>query len=173
MSISSFIYFQCPTPIALTSISLLFGIGLTAVSSSKLIEHGSLLTSSFISLIFNYWTFSALASNPVETCNLWESRQHNFLLVGADLFVCMLTLTYFAMKIEGKPHYEEVKTSDVSSLEMKSMKEITTTNEEYTHHENPTQKVSLQQNSTYFHLLLTAYSLTLAMILTNWGLVTG
>lgn len=85
-----------------------------------------------------------------------------------DVFVSTITLVYFAMKLENNGKYHEVKTHE--SLELKSMNKAEIPPEEDM---QEVVAVKKQESSVYFHLLMMVFGFNLAMIMTNWGLVTG
>jgi len=166
MMICSFIYFQCTLAIVSTSACFVVGIVITALNSSDLIEHGSLLTSSIVSLLFNYLNFSTLSANPDATCNVWEPDDYNFLLLFCDLFLCFLSMIFYAFK-----HNPEA--SRQSASPMMEMHTINESNSSEVEEETNEISETTQEDSAYFHFLMACYSLTLGMILTNWGLVSG
>ena len=59
----------CPAQQTLISLTLLFCLGLTALSCSKIAPHGTLLTSAWVTAYCTFLCYSALASYPKGECN--------------------------------------------------------------------------------------------------------
>ena len=68
----------CPAQQTLISLTLLFCLGLTALSCSKIAPHGTLLTSAVITAYASYLTYSALSSRPAHqdggSCNPFDKN---------------------------------------------------------------------------------------------------
>lgn len=114
--------------------------------------------------------FSALSANPDEVCNVYVISDYNFVLIFSDLFLCMVTLIYYAFKTNNEnsnmPSFAQI-------MEMQSINDGPNHNVSEDANENDIINESKQQDSAYFHVLMICYSITIGMILTNWGLVSS
>ena len=74
----------CPAQQTLISLTLLFCLGLTALSCSKIAPHGTLLTSAWVTAYCTFLCYSALASHPKGQCNPMAGGS------GFDIFIAVL-----------------------------------------------------------------------------------
>ena len=94
-------------PLAITT-TLLFGLLNTAISISKVAEHGSILCSALIFAYQAWLCYSSLAAFPDPTCNPMQASRaeegsdgHVFMLV-VSIVVAGLSCGYFAYRMGSK-----------------------------------------------------------------------
>lgn len=157
-----YVYFGvsgCPAQQTVVSLTILFSLALTAVSCSKYAPHGTLLTSASVTAYATFLAYSALSSHPDEECNplVHSGESTSGLLVGLILAaVSMASTAYNAAgskqalvgKEQGadldKPLDESLVKSDGEPDEVEA------------------------ESWWYFHCMMVACSMYMAMLLTDW-----
>lgn len=77
----------CPAQNAVITLTLIFTIGLTIISVTKIAPHGTLLTSAVVTAYCTFLAYSALASHPDGECNPMKTDPGNS---WSDLWVGLL-----------------------------------------------------------------------------------
>ena len=108
--------------------------------------------------------FSALASQPEDICNSWETSDQNYILISVDLGLSLVTLVYFAFKPE-----DAQEDPALPMLEMAQLSGSPTS--PYSNSSDSKQKTS--ESAAQFHTLMMAFGMSIGLLLSNWGLEGG
>ena len=163
-----FTYFgtpECPAQQTLISVTLILCVFLTIVSCSKIAPHGTLLTSASVCAYATYLCYSALASHPDATCNPFASRTHESpldLIVG--LLVASITMASTAWNATGSR-----QALIGTSSETGSGGDMQTPLDAGSSSKNGNEGDVEPESWWYFHLMMVACSLYMAMLLTGWS----
>jgi len=160
----------CGAQLTLTSLTIIICVALTVISCTKIAPHGTLLTSAVVTLYSSYLCYSALASNPDKHCNpLAEGSMESASDLTMGLLVAGISIAVTANSATGS------KQALVGSSASGGSSELTTTLEDGTPKEsssaeNDNEKVEYGRESWwYYHVMMIACSLYMAMLLTDWS----
>lgn len=149
--------------ITLTSLALI-------ISITSWCEHGALLPSALMTLYAWWLAFSAMSSDPTG-CNTVNTNDTAQVVIG--MIVAAATITYAGLNLSnskslfGGEDTEEVGMLDKSDGDEESARPaaaVELTDEEWE---------VIRQRNLKFHLVMSAASMYVAMLLTNWGFLSS
>ena len=174
-------------PLAITT-TLLFGLLNTAVSISKVAEHGSLLCSALIFLYSVWLCYSAVAAIPDAACNPLQilhaeegSSTHTFLLI-VSLFVAGGSCAYFAYRMGSREIGRNAMTGGASKAP--AMTDGAVSGGGAAAHDQVTVNVKDDNSATgsstsgedvvaaswaHYYIRMLIITMYMAMLLTDWG----
>jgi len=160
----------CGAQLTITTLTIILCIVLTGIACSKLAPHGTILTSGVVTLYASYLGYSALASNPDKNCNpLAEGSMESASDLTMGLLVAGISIAVTANSATGnkelllKPATGTSTNSDLSaSLEDGTPKESSS-------EEDGDKVVYGRESWWYYHVMMIACSLYMAMLLTDWS----
>lgn len=139
-------------------------VSITIFSSSSLCQNGcnfytALFSSSITMAYANYFLATALIINP---------KDQNYLIIGLDVFLSLISLCYLAfvqpekLKTNGRSELKHVEMKSFPQKGQKLEENQENSSENQESHENS------KPNNTFFQFSLGSYCFYLGMILTNW-----
>lgn len=113
-----------------------------------------------------YLCWDGLTNDTDTSCNTWDNAQETGIIIGAGIFVLMVTMAYISFrkreKINEQSHLrgaaEPILASENDEEEDKPFKED---------HEMIDEDYG--KKMIYFHLFMLLSSFYMSMLLTNWG----
>jgi hypothetical protein len=162
----------CPAQSTLISFTLALTIILTIISCTKIAPHGTILTSGVVTAYCTYLCFSALASHPDHSCNPFAARTSNSvfdMLVGIG--VASLSMVGVAWSTTGSKGAimltgKDQSTELTANLEDGSAKESSSAAHDLS--AAPDEQLG-PESWWYYHLMMVACSMYMAMLLTDWS----
>jgi len=157
----------CPAQQTLISLTLIITIILTIISCTKIAPHGTLLTSSVVTAYATYLCYSALASHPDGQCNPFATRDTNSIsdmLIG--LLVAAISMAATAWSATGS---KDVLIGKEHGSDLTQTLEDGTTKESSTHDTDANGEEVGAESWWYYNLMMTACSMYMAMLLTDWS----
>jgi len=159
-----FVYFGvsgCPAQQTVISLTIVLSLFLTAISCSKYAPHGTLLTSASVTAYSTFLAYSALASHPDEECNPMSSsgEETSGLVVG--LIVAAVSMASTAYNAAGSK--QQVLGKEQGADLDKPLDGTGTRSDGETEEEEVG-----TESWWYFHCMMIACSLYMAMLLTDW-----
>jgi hypothetical protein len=158
----------CPAQQTIISITLILTLILSIISCTKIAPHGTLLTSSVVTSYCTYLCYSALASHPSHTCNPFHTDQAHVWrdqvvgLLVACISVCTIVSSTTGSKTaiigreSGSEMTAKLDDSGVPSSINGSSSDSTDD------HVGP-------ESWWYYHLMMVACSMYIAMLITDWS----
>lgn len=158
----------CPAQQTIISITLILTLILSIISCTKIAPHGTLLTSSVVTSYCTYLCYSALASHPSHTCNPFHTDQAHVWrdqvvgLLVACISVCTIVSSTTGSKTAiigretGSEMTAKLDDSGVPSSINGSSSDSTDD------HVGP-------ESWWYYHLMMVACSMYIAMLITDWS----
>ena len=158
--------------IIIVSISILFGVGLTGLSVSNVVNRKRLLTSLYIFSFMAYMTWSSLYSQPKES---QSDVKFSFVDITVGLFYLFMAVSYLGFYIKKNTQ------SNALSAEQKEINKSPVLEEESPDKDKELlpQEDNLKNENVitaahfYFHIFMMFMSVYYSMVLTNWTVVEG
>jgi len=170
----SFGHDGCPAQSALISITLSLSVILTIISCTRVAPHGTLLTSAVVTAYSTFLCYSALASHPDGSCNPFKMDPSNsWSDTTVGLIVGCISILSAA---------SSATASKTALIGREAGSEMTAKLEDGTPMDSGTSSTSINANSPttadeevgaeswwYYHLMMVACSMYMAMLLTDWS----
>lgn len=154
--------------LALTT-NLIFGIITSFIGMTKIAPHASIFVSALVTAYTTWMTFSALTSFPVAECN----PSLNDSSIGQTILSCVITGVVFALIARNINRWSQVNQEMASGG---GVGKVGTEDVRIQLDNAPDAAVAAEvepQSFGFYHLLMLAVSLYMAMLLTDWGVNHG
>ena len=152
----------CPAQQTLISLTLLFCLGLTALSCSKIAPHGTLLTSAWVTAYCTFLCYSALASHPKGQCNPMAGGS------GLDIFIAVLFTAISMASTAFSATSAVAGTQALVGRSESSTSELATPLDEGANSSSEEEAIE-PASYWHYHVMMAMCSLYMAMLLTNWS----
>jgi len=163
----------CPEQSTIISLTLILTIVLSAISCTKIAPHGTVLTSAVVTSYCTYLCYSALASHPRQTCNpfvsdpthVWHDQLVGLVVAAISVVTIVSSTTGSKTAIIGREAGSEMtaKLEDGTPMEGTSSTSINGASADTADEEvGP-------ESWWYYHLMMVACSMYMAMLLTDWS----
>ena len=153
----------CPAQQTLISLTLLFCLGLTALSCSKIAPHGTLLTSAWVTAYCTFLCYSALASHPKGQCNPMAGGS------GFDIFIAVLFTAISMASTAFSATSAVAGTQALVGRSESSVSELAKPLDEGANSSSEEEEAIEPASYWHYHVMMAMCSLYMAMLLTNWS----